>query len=235
MPLLLILLILFISPSLYATCPYLGWDQSVRLKKINDGDTLTLESGQLVRFIGINTPEINHGDVAKSEPYAYQAKALLAKYLRPGDKLYLIFDKTKHDKYGRLLAYVYSKTGRDLAFMQLKSGYGKQWVIGRNDKFWRCFQDAEQQARKRKKALWKNFKPLSAGKLQESDQGYIYVIGRITGIENSKNGLQLVIDRLLIISISAYNYAVFQKSAIEFLLHDKLLITGKLMFFTKQA
>ncbi|HIP75881.1 MAG TPA: hypothetical protein EYH12_01775 [Psychromonas hadalis] len=79
------------------------------MKYINDGDTVTLTDGQLMSFIGINTPEINHRNLEKSDPYALDARKLLARYLRVGDKVHLIYDKTKRDKYGRLLAYVYSK------------------------------------------------------------------------------------------------------------------------------
>ena len=104
MRLLIILLILFVPPLLAVSCPHANWSVTVRLKKINDGDTITLENGRLVRFVGINTPEINHRNQNKSEPYAIEAKSLLEKYLHAGDRLYLVFDKIKQDKYGRLLA-----------------------------------------------------------------------------------------------------------------------------------
>ncbi len=153
MRLLFILFAVFFPCALSASCPNEGWEETVTLKQINDGDTVTLENGRLVRFIGINTPEINHRNKSKSEPYALQAKALLERYIQAGDKLHLLFDKSKHDKYGRLLAYVYSKTGRNLALLQLQSGYAKHWVVGKNDHFWRCFQKAERRARLRKKAF----------------------------------------------------------------------------------
>jgi len=230
MHLLLFLLILFASPSLSATCPLYAWDQTARLKAVNDGDTITLENGRLVRLIGINTPEVNHRKLSKSEPYALEAKALLEKYLRPGDKLHLIYDHTQKDKYGRLLAYVYSKTGRDLALLQLQHGYAQQWVIGNNDKFWRCVQKAERQARKRKKGIWQDVKVLSASRLSKSDKGYVYIRGHITAIEESKGSIKLILDRRLVVSISHSNLSRFKNNAIHFSLHDKLLITGKLTF-----
>jgi len=230
MPLLFILLILFSSSITYASCPYAGWDQTVRLKKVNDGDTVTLDNGRLVRFIGINTPEINHRHLAKSEPYALDAKALLERYIHPGDKLHLVFDKTKQDKYGRMLAYVYSKTGRNLQLLQLQSGYAKQWVIGKNDRFWRCFQDAERRVRKRKKGVWKDLKVLAASHLQVSDKGYTYISGRITDIQSNNGGLKFIIDRRLLVSVSHSNLNVFKTNGIDFLLHDKLLLSGKLTF-----
>ena len=230
MPYLLILLLAFLSPSLYASCPRVAWDETVTLKKINDGDTVTLENGRLVRFIGINTPEVNFRNPAKSEDFALEAKALLARYLRPGDKIHLVYDKTKQDKYGRKLAYVYSKTGRNLALLQLKSGFAKHWVIGKNDKLWRCFQDAERQARLRRKGVWSDFKPLSAKRLEKSDKGYVYIKGRITEINKTKKGLKLKLDKRLTVSISSAKLKLFNKYNVDMLLHEKLLISGKLIF-----
>jgi len=230
MRLFIILFILFACPALLASCPYPPWEQTVRLKTINDGDTVTLEDGRLVRFIGINTPEINHGNLAKSEPYALEAKALLARYIHPGDKLHLVFDQTKQDKYGRLLAYVYSKTGRNLALLLLQKGYAKQWVIGKNDRFWRCFQDAERPARKRKRGVWKEFKALSASRLQNTDKGYTYIKGRISDIQATNGGLRLILDRHLLVTISRSNLSLFKKSGVQFVLHEKLLLSGKLIF-----
>lgn len=227
---LFIIFFIFCSSSLLASCPHNHWDQTVTLKKINDGDTVTLENGRLVRLIGINTPEINHRNVAKSEPYALEAKALLEKYLRPGDKLHLIFDRTKQDKYGRILAYVYSKKGRNLALLQLKSGLAQHWVIGKNDKFWRCFQGAERQARLRKKGVWSDFKPLLAARLEKSDKGYVYIRGRITDIFRSKKGIKFKVDKKLMVSISNAKLKIFKKNDVEIRLHEKLLLSGKLIF-----
>jgi len=232
--LLVALLILFACSSLLAACPHFSWDQTVRLKKVNDGDTVTLENGRLVRFIGINTPEVNHRHLDKSESYALDAKALLERYIHPGDKLHLLFDKTKQDKYGRILAYVYSKTGRNLALLQLQQGYAKQWVIGDNDKFWLCFQDAEKKARKRRKGVWENFKVLPASRLQVSDKGYTYISGRISAVKESNWGLKLTLDRRLQVNISHSNLELFNNNGLYFSMHDKLLLSGKLTFSQDQ-
>ncbi|WP_413700011.1 thermonuclease family protein [Psychromonas sp. KJ10-10] len=216
--------------SLFASCPRYGWDETFVVKKINDGDTVTLENGRLVRFIGIDTPEINYRNLSKSEPYALEAKALLERYIRPGDKLKLLYDKTKQDKYGRILAYVYTKTGRNLALLQLKSGLAKHWVIGKNDLLWRCFQDTERQARLRKKAVWSDFDSLNASRLTKSEKGYVYVSGRVTNIELSKKGMIFVLDKKLSVSIRTTKLKVFKENNIDIHLYDKLLLSGKLFF-----
>ena len=230
MHLFLLFCLFVISSSVSAACPQVGWDETVVLKKINDGDTVTLTNDRLVRFIGINTPEINHRDLSKSESYALQAKALLEKYIRPGDKLHLVYDKTKQDKYGRILAYVYSKTGRDLATLQLQAGFAHHWVVGKNDKFWKCFQAAQEKAKLRKKALWSDFRALSALSVKKSDKGYVYIAGKITQLQPYKGGMQLTLDGRLAVFINKSNLALFSESGIDFLLNDKILISGKLKF-----
>lgn len=230
MPILLFLFVAFFPLSLSASCSNVGWDQTARVKLVNDGDTITLENGRLVRFIGIDTPEINHRNKSRSERYALQAKALVERYIRVGEKVHLVFDKRRRDKYGRLLAYVYSKTGRNLALLQLKSGLAKQLVIGKNDRFWRCFQKAEKQARLRRKGIWSGFAPLRAALITKENKGYQYIRGIISEITENKKGLQFFLDRRLKVRISASKLKKFKDNNISFRLHDRLLLTGKVTF-----
>ncbi|MFT6927793.1 MAG: micrococcal nuclease [Psychromonas sp.] len=222
------LLCVFFSTSLLADCPEFSWHKTVTLKYINDGDTVTLDNGQLVRFIGINAPEIDHSNKSQSQPFALAAKRLLEKQMKIGDKLHLIFDQTRFDKYGRLLAYVFSQTGGNLGLLQLKSGLARHWVIGHNDLFWRCFQDAERQARVTKKGLWADFRPLKAQGLSLKDKGYQYIIGEITGIKHSNKGLQLTLDGKLQVNINRKTLSYFKTPDTQFGLHNSILLTGNL-------
>ncbi len=78
--------------------------------KVYDGDTIEISTGDKVRYIGIDAPElhkINDGFWEEiNEPFAKEAyeknKALVY-----GKKVKLIFDKEKKDRYGRLLCYVF--------------------------------------------------------------------------------------------------------------------------------
>lgn len=227
----LLLLALLMSTDVQAlSCPRLAADKSATLKYINDGDTITLENGRQVRLIGIDTPEINHADLTKSEPYALQARALLAKYLHPGDTLQLAYDRSRKDKYGRMLAYVYSKGGRNLGLMQLQQGFAQQMVVGKNDKLWRCFQRAERQARQRRRGLWRDVEILSASRVQSSDQGYVYLRGQITARQETDTGLKLLLNRRVVVLLSASKQSLFNNNGVRFMLHDKLDLRGKLSF-----
>ena len=83
------LLCILFSSVLLADCPQFSWHKTVTLKYINDGDTVTLDTGQLVRFIGINTPEIDYSNKHQSAPFALAAKRLLEEQLKKGDKAFI--------------------------------------------------------------------------------------------------------------------------------------------------
>ena len=70
-----------------------------------DGDTVLLESGESVRYLGIDTPETNHPRRGL-ECYGAEA-AERNRELVEGELVRLEFDTTDRDAYGRLLRYVY--------------------------------------------------------------------------------------------------------------------------------
>jgi len=222
------LLCLLFSTSILAACPQSSWHKTVTLKYINDGDTVTLDTGQLVRFIGINTPEIDHINQRQSEPFALAAKRLLEEQVKVGDKLHLVFDQTKFDRYGRLLAYVFTQAGTNLGLLQLRAGLARHWVIGKNDLFWQCFQDEERQARLMKKGVWADFRPLKAQDLSLKDKGYQYITGKITELQKSNKGLQLTLDGKLTVNINRKTLTYFKIPGTQFGLHNSILLTGNL-------
>lgn len=67
--------------------------------KVIDGDTIELETGEMIRYIGINCPESDeeYGDIATS----VNSDLVLGKIVT------LEKDVSETDKYGRILAYVY--------------------------------------------------------------------------------------------------------------------------------
>ncbi|MEW6407352.1 MAG: thermonuclease family protein [Patescibacteria group bacterium] len=67
---------------------------------VDDGDTIFLDSGQEIRYIGIDTPEIG-------EPFYLEATNK-NKELIYGKEVTIEYDKQKIDPFGRYLAYVFS-------------------------------------------------------------------------------------------------------------------------------
>jgi micrococcal nuclease len=96
--LLLVIISFFIMPlSACTSAP-----ETTTVTRVIDGDTVIIGTGQWVRYIGIDTPEV----YPKMEAYgmeAWQANRRLVE----GKKVRLERDVSETDKYGRLLRYVY--------------------------------------------------------------------------------------------------------------------------------
>jgi micrococcal nuclease len=75
-----------------------------RVTRVVDGDTIVAD-GRYVRLIGIDTPETvdPHRPVGCFGPQA----SAFTKHLLTGRTVELRYDRELHDRYGRLLAYVY--------------------------------------------------------------------------------------------------------------------------------
>ena len=75
-----------------------------KVARVIDGDTIELENGERVRYIGMDTPETVH----PSKPVQCFGKAASAENskLVSGKTVRLEKDVSDTDKYGRLLRYV---------------------------------------------------------------------------------------------------------------------------------
>ena len=69
---------------------------------ITDGDTFRTDSGERIRLIGIDTPEVGQGAC-----FAAEATAALAALIPPGTAVHLELDVDPTDRFGRTLAYVH--------------------------------------------------------------------------------------------------------------------------------
>ncbi len=70
-----------------------------RVSRVIDGDTIQLDDGRKLRYVGINAPE-------EGEPY-YRESTQANNLLVGNQEVDLEFGRSKTDKHGRLLAYVY--------------------------------------------------------------------------------------------------------------------------------
>jgi micrococcal nuclease len=80
------------------------------VRRVIDGDTIELSDGRLVRYIGVDAPEVRRRQgeawVKDPEPFA-QAATKANRRLVAGKTVRLERDAQTHDRYGQLLAYVY--------------------------------------------------------------------------------------------------------------------------------
>lgn len=115
---------------------------------VKDGDTLVTKSGEVIRLLGVNTPE-------KGWPYAVTAAEFVKAWVVDKKVTLKISKKYPKDKYGRTLAVVFvgdEKMSLNLKLISL--GLGKV-LIEKNDlvnvSVWRA---AQEEAVKMKRGIW---------------------------------------------------------------------------------
>ncbi len=127
------------------------------VQRVIDGDTVELSDGRKVRYIGVDTPEVRQrnrqgGWVKKPEPYAEEATAFNRRLVE-GKAVRLEQDVQSHDRYGRLLTYVY--VGELFVNAELvRQGYAVPLTIPPNVKHAELFRDLAREARQEQRGLW---------------------------------------------------------------------------------
>jgi micrococcal nuclease len=138
---------------------------NILVKRAVDGDTLVLESGERVRLIGIDTPEMHESDKLyrdsqKSQQDIETIKAMgrqsyeFTKKLVEGKRVSLEFDVEKQDRYKRMLAYVYLKDGMFVNAEIVKQGYASLMTYPPNVKYVDLFLKLYREARENNRGLW---------------------------------------------------------------------------------
>jgi micrococcal nuclease len=119
--------------------------------RVIDGDTIEIEGGKKVRYLGIDTPET----VDPRKPV--QCFGIEAsnenKKLVLGKRVKLEKDISETDKYGRLLRYVYV----DDIFVNdylVRNGYAYAVTFPPDVKYQQQFLEAQKEARENKRGLW---------------------------------------------------------------------------------
>lgn len=147
------------------TVPLAAADTTGRVLWVYDGDTLKIENIGKVRLLGIDVPETKASskdrfyrkrfnlEPKKLRQIARQAKHYNIRQVK-NRRVRLTFDKTRKDKYNRLLAYVYLPNGEMLNQLLLENGLAT--VFRRyNFELKKDFLKTEKNARKKELGLWK--------------------------------------------------------------------------------
>ena len=128
-----------------------GERRTVRVERVVDGDTAVMRidgRSEYVRYIGIDTPEMNWDDLPESETCAIDATEFNEDRLKAGKKIELEFDEELRDRYDRILAYV-RVDGRLLNADILRQGLAETLTIPPNDRYAEDFSALEREARDR--------------------------------------------------------------------------------------
>lgn len=140
-------------------------DEYLYVQRVVDGDTIKLSNGQRVRLIGVDTPELHYSekllrdsrktkkDIRTIQELGRRASEFTKK-LCDNKKVRLEFDVERHDRYGRLLAYVYLEDGTFVNAKIVEEGYGQIMTIPPNVKYADYFLKLQAKARESGKGLW---------------------------------------------------------------------------------
>lgn len=141
-----------LMPPAAVSNPSLMRDVPATVKRVIDGDTIELASGEKVRYIGIDTPEKVSPSVS-TQCYAEEASTYM-RSLVEGKNIKLTQDTSARDRYGRLLAYVYLENGTLLNEDLVRKGYAFSSAYPPDTAQQRLLDQAQESARSQNLGLW---------------------------------------------------------------------------------
>lgn len=151
-----------------------AWCDTPREEKvlaITDGDTITLKSGEEIRLLGVDAPELyysGHSECSSEEHstccYGEDASEALEDLIPPGSTVRLEFDLACEGVYERTLAYLFTVPEDEeesevfLNEWLLEEGFARVYDqdVGqaRDIRYFERFQDAQALAQTGEKGLW---------------------------------------------------------------------------------
>ncbi len=196
-----------------AFCPLRADLAQVAVRQVVDGDTVRLTDGRSIRLIGINAPEL--GRKGKSdEPFAVQSKRRLQALVDASDgRVGLLYGKQRKDRYGRTLAHLYDRQGRNLEAQLLSEGLGFMVAVAPNTALVTCQAQAERQARSKRLGVWRSEQVKAAGQLRGG--GFALLGGRVTSVQRNRGGLWIDLDGGRVLRVAPELLGEFDVPALE--------------------
>lgn len=164
-----------------------------RVSLVIDGDTVVLDNGEHVRYLGIDTPE-------EGEPLYWAAKSFNRRLVWR-KVVYLEIGRERRDGYGRLLAYIWVERDDGWVLVNqeiLRAGLARLLVIW-PDRYYERLVRALARAQVEKKGLWAKYKePLELTQVEAEPLRYVTeavtVVFRVRGIELKKGLVTILAD-----------------------------------------
>lgn len=144
----IVILFIFLATFFLSLVQAVGYE----VKFVYDGDTILLDDGERVRYLGINAPEIDH-KFHKDEFMAHHARDFNYKLVN-GARLRLEYDKQKRDQYGRLLAYVFLENGKMVNVLLVQKGLAHVISKNGNLKYRDLLLSCQRKAMRKKLGIW---------------------------------------------------------------------------------
>lgn len=153
--------------------------ESFKVTRVVDGDTIEIEGGEKVRYLGIDTPETV--DPRKPVQCFGIEASKKNKELVEGKTVRLEKDITDRDKYSRLLRYVW--VGDLFINLELvKQGFAISYTYPPDVKYQKEFLAAEREAKEAERGLWEacSISPSPTVKIQETPKSDCDIKGNIS-------------------------------------------------------
>lgn len=195
--------------------------QEARVIRVTDGDTVDMDSGATVRYIGIDTPEtkrkISGQWVPAEDPFGEQAK-IANERLVMGKRVRLEYDVEKKDRYNRTLAYVFVE-GHDKreTFVQadlVRRGLAYVYTLPPNVKYVEVLSQAQKQAKEERAGIWAQDLDVPSEQAGNFIGQRRVVTGQVRKVRRSEKTVFLNLDGFTIV-IFAKDLENFEKQGID--------------------
>lgn len=165
------------------------------VKRVIDGDTIILDNGDHVRYIGINSPEVG-------EPFYDEAKKRNSSLVEGKRVRLIVCPQEPRDKYGRLLAFIYLD---DMLVNKvlLAEGLARLFIIppcGTEKEL--EFGKAEKAAKARGAGIWggqgkieAKALPIKPGEAIRNLDRYVKVKARVAGVRKTRDAVFIDLGR----------------------------------------
>ena len=122
-------------------------DDRCAVAQVVDGDTFRCGDGRKIRLIGVDTPEKAQGEAGQL------ARRALLRYLPPGRVVRLERDVQATDRFGRVLAFVWTDATMVNEAM-VREGWAVLYTVPPDVKYAERFRRAQKEARAGRAGLW---------------------------------------------------------------------------------
>ena len=189
--------------SLASLCVHAAEPRSGTLRKVLDGDTVELISGERVRLLGIDAPESNTRN-RKIPPQPFHGKARDALAALVARKRVLLIESVAlTDRWGRTLAYLQLPDGTDVQLEMLRSGHAMMTAYPPDLGHLETYREAEAEARRKGVGMWSDpffeVQPLEQG--VPKNDGPVRVSGVITSVSLTGKHIEIVLSERLTLRI----------------------------------
>ncbi len=162
------------------------------VKKVYDGDTIELYDGTKIRLLGINTPEVQHWD-KQADAGGDEAKRWLTQKLK-NQKVRLIHDVEKTDKYGRTLAHVFTENKDHINRQLVAAGLAEISIYPPNLLFVDELVNAQNEAEQSGRGIWQRseYAPIPVSRITNQGRtGWMRIYGKVENVRQTKKSVYL--------------------------------------------